>query len=180
MKNPFTKSHILLLLFFTFHFSMICIKSFREYSAMKVIESWINPLRNVSEYYTEMAVLQADYSFFSPNISPDFLVSIKVQDLKGRCKDASFKFSNTEVEKRFHTCVLALSNLPPDLQDIMVKSWAARTLDLHPDAAQITVKIERNKIPEMSKFAQGKRNKPEKMLEVVFQTAEPTISLSQP
>ena len=51
---------------------------------------------------------------------------------------------------------------------------------VHPDAAQITVKIERNKIPAMAKFAQGKRNKPEKMLEVVFQTAEPAISLSQP
>ncbi|MDI9867753.1 hypothetical protein [Flectobacillus roseus] len=180
MKNPFTKPQVLLLLFFTFHFAMICVKSFREYSAMKAIEPWVHPLRNVSEYYTEMTVLQADYSFFSPNISPDFFVSIIVKDLTGNNKDASFKFSNTEVEKRFHTCVLALNNLPPDLQDIMVKSWAARTLDLHPDAEQITVKIERNKIPAMAKFAQGKRNKPEKMLEVVFQTAEPAISLSQP
>jgi hypothetical protein len=64
MKNPFTKPQVLLLLFFTFHFAMICIKSFREYSAMKAIEPWVHPLRNVSEYYTEMTVLQADYSFF--------------------------------------------------------------------------------------------------------------------
>jgi hypothetical protein len=67
-----------------------------------------------------MTVLQADYSFFFL-IFPDFFVSIIVKDLTGKYKDASFKFSNTEVE-RFHTCVLALNNLPPDLQDIMVKS----------------------------------------------------------
>jgi hypothetical protein len=84
-------------------------------------------------------------------------VSIIVKDLTGKYKDASFKFSNTEVEKRFHTCVLALNNLPPDLQDIMVKSWAARTLDLHPDAAQITVKIERNKIQRWQNLPKAKK-----------------------
>lgn len=173
---PFTRKQYALMGFFALHFIMILGKSFREYAYIKPVLEHLPALRIASEYYTQMTVLQADYSFFSPDIAPDYDVSIDVKDTKGEYIDASFDFANTEVEKRFHTCVLALQHLPDSLQDIVVKSWAARTYDTYPNAHEIKVRIEKSKVPCMQEFAAGKRKEPEKILEVVFETNESIVN----
>lgn len=169
-STSFDGKRYILLFFFALHFLFILSKSLREYSLIKPVLDRLPAFRTVSEYYTQLAVLQADYSFFSPNISPDFDVWIEVKDTNGLKKNASFNFANTEVEKRFHTSVLALQHLPDSLQDIVVKSWAARTLDDNPDAQTITVRIEKSKIPNMTAYAGGKRKEAQKILELVFET----------
>ena len=173
---PFTRKQYALMGFFTLHFIMILGKSFREYAYIKPVLEHLPALRIASEYYTQMTVLQADYSFFSPDIAPDYDVAIDVKNTQGQNIDASFDFANTEVEKRFHTCVLALQHLPDSLQDIVVKSWAARTLDTYPNAQEIKVRIERSKVPCMQEFAAGKRKEPEKILEIVFETPNAIVN----
>ena len=175
-SSSFTRKQYALMGFFALHFLLIMCKSFREYAFLKPVLEKIPTLRIASEYYTQMTVLQADYSFFSPDIAPDYDVVIDVKDTQGNDINASFQFANTEVEKRFHTCVLALQHLPDSLQDIVVKSWAARTYDTYPTAHEIKVRIEKSKVPCMREFAAGKRKEPEKILEVVFETPEPIVN----
>jgi hypothetical protein len=160
----------LLLSLLAFHFLMICSKSFREYRYVRSVLRHLPALKIASEYYTQLTVLQADYSFFSPNIASDHEVIIETEDSAGIWHNASYVFPNTEVEKRFHTCALALQHLEDSLQDIVVKSWAARTYDEYPNARAIRVRIIRSKVPPMEQFVTGKRKEPEKILEVVFNT----------
>lgn len=176
VSSFFTQKQYWLMFFFGLHFLLILSKSFREYAYIKPVLERFTAFRIASEYYTQMTVLQADYSFFSPDIAPDYDVLIDVKNTKGSHQNASFDFANTEVEKRFHTCVLALQHLPDSLQDIVVKSWAARTLDTYPDAHTIKVSIEKSKVPCMSEFAAGKRKDSEKILEVVFETQNTIVN----
>ena len=164
-----------LLILVALHFSLIMFKSFREYPYFGGALKRLPTVKIVSEYYTQLAVLQADYSFFSPEIASDNDVIIEVEDTKGLKHNASYIFPNTEVEKRFHTCVLALQYLEDSLKDIVVKSWAARTYDKYPNAHAIKVSIVKAKTPPMNEFRVGKRKEPEKILEVVFETNQPFI-----
>jgi hypothetical protein len=176
ISSSFTRKQYALMGFFALHFILILGKSFREYAYIKPVLERLPVLRIASEYYTQMTVLQADYSFFSPDIAPDYDVVIDVKNSQGQYQNASFGFANTEVEKRFHTCVLALQHLPDSLQDVVVKSWAARTLDTYPNTQEIKIRIEKSKVPCMQEFAAGKRKEPEKILEVVFETPNTIVN----
>jgi hypothetical protein len=168
--NELSRKQILLLTILCLHFGLILFKTFREYPLVRIVFNNVSAIRFCAEYYTQLAVLQADYSFFSPNIASDHDVKIDVIDMDSTKHDASFVFPNSEVEKRFHTCVLALQHLQDSVQDVVVKSWAARTFDAYPNAKVIKIRIERAKVPPMEAYATGKRKEPEKILELVFET----------
>lgn len=154
------------------HLGLIAIKALREYPAFNQVSVELPLARELAEFYTQLTVLQADYSFFSPNISPDYHITMTVTDTLGKVTNAFFQFPNTEVEKRFHTCVLATQQLEPDLQEIVAKSWAARVYDRHPQAGLITIAIHQSKLPPMQQYNREKwlQHPPEKLLELIFQT----------
>ena len=112
--------------------------------------------------------MQADYSFFSPNISPDYFVKMTYQDSSGRWRDASFTLPNKEVEKRFHSCLLGIQQMPNELVDIVIKSWAARILDQHPDAVNINVRVFASKLPKMKVYCSKGRNPQELVTDLTF------------
>lgn len=152
----------------TIHFSLILVKAFRTTPCLaKTLKQHTNILL-ASEAYTQFAVMQADYSFFSPNISPDYFVKMTYQDSTGQWLDASFSLPNKEVEKRFHSCLLGVQQMPNELIDIVIKSWAARMLDQHPDAVNINVKVFTSKLPAMKDYCAKGRNPKELITDITF------------
>ncbi len=152
------------------HLFFICQKSFREYAVFRKLNAAFPALVLTGEYYTQLAVMQADYSFFSPNIAPDFILSVTMQKPDGQWVSSEVPVPNTEVEKRLHSCLLGIQRIPADLQQIIAKSWAARVLDKHPEARFIRVKVIRQKQPSMTDYNKGVRCKPEIVLDVLFDT----------
>jgi len=150
------------------HFALISVKAFREYPWLNHVLKQQKKILFVSEAYTQLAVMQADYSFFSPNISPDYFVKMTYQDSTGRWADASFHLPNKEVEKRFHSCLLGIQQMPNELTDIVMKSWAARVLDQHPDAININVKVFASKLPKMKDFSSKGKNPQELVADLTF------------
>jgi hypothetical protein len=150
------------------HFSLIGIKAFRESPWLNHVLKQQKKILLASEAYTQFSVMQADYSFFSPNISPDYFVKMKYQDTAGRWADASFDLPNKEVEKRFHSCLLGIQQMPNELTDIVIKSWAARILDQHPDAVNINIRVFASKLPKMQEFRARGRNPQELVADLTF------------
>ena len=152
----------------TLHFALISVKAFREYPLLNKALKQEAHILQASEAYTQFSVMQADYSFFSPNISPDYFVKMTYQDTAGHWLDASFHLPNKEVEKRFHSCLLGIQQMPNELTDIVIKSWAARILDQHPDAVNINVKVFASKLPMMKDFCVKGRNPQELVADLTF------------
>jgi len=152
----------------TLHFALISVKAFREYPLLNKALKQEAHILQASEAYTQFSVMQADYSFFSPNISPDYFVKMTYQDTAGHWLDASFHLPNKEVEKRFHSCLLGIQQMPNELTDIVIKSWAARILDQHPDAVNINVKVFASKLPMMKDFCLKGRNPQELVADLTF------------
>ena len=152
----------------TLHFALISVKAFREYPLLNKALKQEAHILQASEAYTQFSVMQADYSFFSPNISPDYFVKMTYQDTAGHWLDASFHLPNKEVEKRFHCCLLGIQQMPNELTDIVIKSWAARILDQHPDAVNINVKVFASKLPMMKDFCVKGRNPQELVADLTF------------
>jgi hypothetical protein len=150
------------------HFSLIGVKAFRESPMLSPLLKKQKKILLASEAYTQFSVMQADYSFFSPNISPDYFVKMTYQDSAGRWVDASFALPNKEVEKRFHSCLLGIQQMPNELTDIVIKSWAARILDQHPDAININIRVFASKLPKMQEFRARGRNPQELVADLTF------------
>ena len=161
---------LLLLAVAALHLFFICQKSFREYLPFSSLNARVPRLAMAGEYYTQLAVMQADYSFFSPNIAPDYRLAISLQRPDGRWVAVPMPVPNSEVQKRLHSCLLGIQRLPADLEQIIVKSWAARVLDAHPEARFIRVLVSRQKQPTLLAYAQGQRMHPEVVLDVLFDT----------
>ncbi len=152
------------------HFYFICQKSFREYGMFRVLNAHMPGVVQAGEYYTQLAVMQADYSFFSPNIAPDFIMLVSLQKPDGHWVAVAMPIPNTEVDKRLHSCLLGIQRIPGDLQQIIAKSWAARVLDEHPEAKFIRVMVQRKKQPDLADYRKGVRANPEIVLDVLFNT----------
>jgi len=150
------------------HFTLIGVKAFRETPMLSPLLKEHKKILLASEAYTQFSVMQADYSFFSPNISPDYFVKMKYQDTAGHWADASFTLPNKEVEKRFHSCLLGIQQMPNELTDIVIKSWAARILDQHPDAININIRVFASKLPKMREFSARGRNPQELIADLTF------------
>jgi len=152
----------------TLHLALISVKAFREYPWLNTVLKHQKEILLASEAYTQFSVMQADYSFFSPNISPDYFVKMTYQDSTGHWSDASFHLQNKEVEKRFHSCLLGIQQMPNELTDIVIKSWAARILDQHPNAININVKVFASKLPMMKDFSVKGSNPRELVADLTF------------
>ncbi len=159
---------LLLLAAAALHLFFIGQKSFRAYWPFRPLVAAAPRLAEAGEYYTQLAVMQADYSFFSPDIAPDYQLAISLQQPDGRWVAAALPVPNSEVQKRLHSCLLGMQRLPADLTQIMVKSWAARVLDAHPDACYIRVQVSRQKQPCLAAYRRGQRMHPETVLDVLF------------
>lgn len=152
------------------HLFFICQKSLRDYPPFSGLVARLPRLALAGEYYTQLAVMQADYSFFSPNIAPDFYLTISLERPDGRWVATPMPVPNAEVQKRLHSCLLGIQRLPADLEQIIVKSWAARVLDDHPEARRIRVVVSQQKPPSLAAYAQGQRMRPAVVLDVLFDT----------
>jgi hypothetical protein len=165
-----TNKKILLLTAAVLHVFFICQKSFRDYVPFDTLKTEVPALMAISEYYTELAVMQADYSFFSPNISPDYELSFDIQQPGGHWVKAFISVPNNEVQKRLHSCLLGIQRIPADLQQIIAKSWAARVLDEHPEAEFIQVTVTRQKQSSLDNYRKGISTPKEIVLNVLFET----------
>ncbi len=58
--------------------------------------------------------------------------------------------------------------MPNELTDIVIKSWAARILDQHPNAININVKVFASKLPMMKDFSVKGRNPQELIADLTF------------
>lgn len=152
------------------HLFFICQKSLREYGGFRQLNERMPRLVLASEYYTQLTVMQADYSFFSPDIAPDYLLSVTMQRPDGRWVDTTVPVPNNEIQKRLHSCLLGIQLIPAELQQIIVKSWAARVLDQHPEARFIRVAVRRQKQPCLADYRRGLRIHSELVLDVLFDT----------
>lgn len=161
---------VLLLAAAALHLFLICQKSLRAYPPFSSLHAQLPQLAVAGEYYTQLTVMQADYSFFSPDIAPDFYLAISLQRPDGRWVATPMPVPNAEVQKRLHSCLLGIQRLPTDLEQIIVKSWAARVLDTHPEARLIRVTVSQQKQPHLAAYAQGQRMHPEVVLDVLFDT----------
>lgn len=87
--------------------------------------------------YTQYTVMQADYSFFSPNVGPSPFLKIIVEQ-----NDSLIKFpldiDKGELGIRLFTSLNAFNNFP-EARELMARSWAAFALKKYNKADAITI-----------------------------------------
>lgn len=154
------------------HLGMITTKMFRDAEPFKTILETIPPLRTIAEVYTQATVMQADYSFFSPNIAPDTILDITVTDTLGQVHKPNFRLPNNEIKVRFHSQLLGFRQVDNSAQDLIARSWAARVYDQFPTARYINLTGYDYHLPRQWEWAAGKRPTKERFFEIQFQTAE--------
>jgi hypothetical protein len=153
------------------HFSLISIKAFRTPLGW---EEWLADqphLAELVERYTEVTVMQADYSFFSPDVAADLKVLAMVQDSAGRHTVDPFDVANPEVKTRFLCSVLCFQNVP-EVQELIARSWAARVYEKFPAAQSVSVRGLVYHLPTMREYRQGNRPYYQRMFEITFSTSQ--------
>lgn len=155
----------------TLHLSLISVKAFRNVFGW---DQWLNQHPRVSqvvEYYSQATVMQADYSFFSPNVASDLKVEVAVEDSSGYHVVNPFRISNTAVNTRFQCSVIGFQSIPA-AQELIARSWAARVYEKYPTARSVSVKGSMYHLPTLREYREGKRPYYEKVFEISFSTSQ--------
>jgi hypothetical protein len=169
------KLKIYIIMFFAVvHFSIISIKAFRNQFNWKDWLSNNEIVSKVVEYYSQVTVMQADYSFFSPNVASDLKIEVFIEDEKGRYPINLFEVSNPEVNTRFQCSIIGFQNVSV-AQELIARSWAARAYEKYPAARFISVKGSSYHLPTLSQYRLGKRPYYERMFEITFSTSQGRI-----
>lgn len=156
------------------HLSIISLKAFRNELGWS---KWLTNHEIISkfiEYYSQVTVMQADYSFFSPNIASDLKIEVLIEDEKEKYPVNLFKVSNPEVNTRFQCSIIGFQNVSI-AQELIMRSWAARAYEKYPHAKFITVKGSAFHLPTQTAYTAGKRPYYERMFEVTFSTSKGRI-----
>lgn len=156
------------------HLSIISMKAFRNELGWN---KWLTDHKVISkivEYYSQVTVMQADYSFFSPNIASDLKIEVTIEDETGKHPINLFEVSNPEVNTRFQCSIIGFQNVSI-AQELIMRSWAARAYEKYPSAKFITVKGSAYHLPTQTEYVAGKQPYYERMFEVTFSTSQGRI-----
>jgi hypothetical protein len=156
------------------HLSIISIKAFRNELGWSKWLADNKVISKIVEYYSQVTVMQADYSFFSPNIASDLSIEVMIEDENGKHPVNLFEVSNPEVNTRFQCSIIGFQNVSI-AQELIMRSWAARAYEKYPSAKFITVKGSAYHLPKQSEYNTGKRPFYERMFEVTFSTSRGRI-----
>lgn len=156
------------------HLSIISIKAFRNELGWSKWLANQKVISKIVEYYSQVTVMQADYSFFSPNIASDLKIEVMIEDENGKYPVNLFKVSNPEVNTRFQCSIIGFQNVSI-AQELIMRSWAARAYEKYPSAKFITVKGSAYHLPNQADYRAGKRPYYERMFEVTFSTSRGRI-----
>jgi hypothetical protein len=167
------KLYIIMLLAIV-HLSIISVKAFRNQFGWS---TWLTEHKSISkiiEYYSQVTVMQADYSFFSPNIASDLKIEVMIEDENGKYPVNLFEVSNPEVNTRFQCSIIGFQNVSI-AQELIARSWAARAYEQYPSAKFISVKGSAYHLPKQEEYRSGKRPYYERMFEITFSTSHGRI-----
>ncbi len=139
----------------TLHLSLVSVKAFRNLLGW---DQWLTQhprVAQVVEYYSQVTVMQADYSFFSPNVASDLKVEVTVEDSQGQHVINPFRISNTAVNTRFQCSIIGFQSIPA-AQELIARSWAARAYEKYPTARSVSVKGSMYYLPTLREYQRGK------------------------
>lgn len=152
------------------HFTLISTKAFKNHFHYSEWLAEHELISKIVEYYTQTTVMQADYSFFSPNISSDLKIEAIVEDSKDTLNINPFRIPNTAISTRFQCSVVGFQNVRV-AQGLIARSWAARVYEQFPGAKKISIRGSRYNLPDMQAYQQGERPSYERMFEITFNTS---------
>ncbi|MBT1705308.1 hypothetical protein [Chryseosolibacter indicus] len=152
------------------HFGLISVKAFRNQFAWAEWLAKHETLSKVVEYYSQVTVMQADYSFFSPNIASDLKIEVIVEDENGKHPVNLFDVSNPEVNTRFQCSIIGFQNVSI-AQELIARSWAARAYEKYPSAKFIGVRGATYQLPTQREYSSGKLPSYKRMFEITFSTS---------
>ena len=155
----------------TLHLSLVSVKAFRNIFGW---DQWLTEHPRVGqlvEYYSQVTVMQADYSFFSPNVASDLRVEVTVEDSSGVHLVNPFRISNTAVNTRFQCSVIGFQSIPA-AQELTARSWAARVYEQYPTARSVSVTGSMYHLPTLREYREGQRAYYEKVFEISFSTSQ--------
>ena len=153
------------------HLSLISAKAFRNLFGW---DPWLARHPRIEyfvEYYSQLTVMQADYSFFSPNVASDLKVEVAVEDSSGRHVVNPFRIANTAVNTRFQCSIIGFQSIPA-AQELIARSWAARVYEKYPTARSVSVRGSTYHLPTLREYREGKRPYYEKVFEISFSTSQ--------
>lgn len=153
------------------HFGLISVKAFRNQFEWSEWLAKHETLSKIVEYYSQVTVMQADYSFFSPNIASDLKIDVIIEDEEGKHPVDLFEVSNPEVNTRFQCSIIGFQNVSV-AQELIARSWAARAYEKYPSAKFIAVRGSTYHLPTQKEYCAGKRPFYERMFEITFSTSQ--------
>jgi hypothetical protein len=122
-------------------------------------------------YYGVLSGADNGYGFFSPNVASTYRARFAIEgDGPARAVELGVPVNN-EVGLRAAT-PLILFNIA-ELHDPMAASWAGTIFGQHPDARQVTVRVEEYDIPTLRAYRQGERPRWRPVYEALFARHDP-------
>jgi hypothetical protein len=117
-------------------------------------------------YYGVLSGSDNGYGFFSPNVASTYRARFAIAG-DGRARPVELgEPVNNEVGLRAAT-PLILFNIA-ELHDPMAASWAGMIFGRHPDARQVTVRVEEYDIPTLRNYRAGERPRWQPVYEAAF------------
>jgi hypothetical protein len=120
----------------------------------KPFKDWGIPGRFI-QAYSQLTGASSRFSFFAPGVAPETKVSFEVRKASGEVLVDDFTTGNEEMNLRVHSMMIRFGL--KDIQDSLVRSWAAVMFGRHPDARSVTVIVHAFALPSMEGYRAGER-----------------------
>jgi hypothetical protein len=123
---------------------------------------WGNPSHGTDaesplHVYQSFSGTWRNYAFFAPDITSDYRAAFVLDDAAGTGSTlVELTGDNREITFRYGAIVAACMETA-DAREIFAQSWAALLLGARPDAARVTVIVERLEMPGMAAYRAGRR-----------------------
>lgn len=130
--------------------------------ALIAVFLWGNPVHgtaveSVFHVYQNLAGTWRNYSFFAPDVASDYRAAFILDDAAGGGSTlVELTGDNREITFRYSAIIAACMD-DAGAREIFAQSWAALLLGARPDAAQVTVAVDRLEMPGMAAYRAGRR-----------------------
>jgi hypothetical protein len=165
-----TRRQKLVLALAAIHFALIGLKAFGN---LKRGTSFLRDLPRLSfvvENVTEVAVLQADYGFFSPNVASGNRIKIQAVSTAGDSTDVALRLPSNEIGLRFHTSMTVFRAIKM-YRELVARSLAAKAYVVQPDAALVVVSAYDQVLPTRAEYRAARRPEQKLFFQAVFSTS---------
>ena len=121
--------------------------------------------------YSEISGTNTGYGFFAPDLPSSTIVEFEITDTTGYKYIVPTLLNTREGMERFKSGIDFFKQFE-NFREVIMRSWALRVFEQHPDAKYVTVVIKREDLPSIAQYKKGKRTKQTELFKYNFSLNE--------